>query len=402
MIRRHGIMQGNEPIRPVVYGIGLYFACSGADSFQIGSIGSALKLVAMVPLALAFLDIRRWKIRITPTLVAQLIFWLLTVASILYSVSADKTFSSVKALTLNLALVFCLGVMEEYNARELRLMQHCLLAGGWVTIALMLLFSDMSLHGRLTLILGEKTQDQNYINGYFMYAFSWHCCQLLLEKKKFHLIPTIFILSIVLLTGSRGALVAFLLVIVVHVCFLLAKSRHKIRNITLVVLLMVVLLVMFDMVLARIPENVAQRYSWDYIAENGTTGRTRIWRFLLQHYSADSIFRMLFGHGYGTTVLVNTMDGRVAHNLYLDNLITLGIPGMLLQLLIQGTVVHILFKRRNYPLLGAYLGMIGICLSLSLVAYKPIWNIMLLALAIDTNCSKQTPLGNNEKLEDSE
>lgn len=399
MIRRHGIMQMNEPIRPVVYGIGLYFACSGADSFQIGSIGSLLKIVALLPLALAFLDIRRWKLRITPTLVAQLAFWFLTVASILYSVSADKTFSSVKALTLNLALVFCLGIMEEYNARELRLMQRCLLAGGWITIALMLLFSDMSLHGRLTLLLGEKTQDQNYINGYFMYAFSWHCCQLLLEKKKLHLIPTSLILSIVLLTGSRGALVAFLLVIVVHVWFLFANSRHKLRNIALVVLLMAVLLVMFDLVLAQMPENVAQRYSWDYIAEKGTTGRTRIWRFLLTHYSGDSIFRMLFGHGYGTTILVNTMDGRVAHNLYLDNLITLGIPGMLLQLMIQGSVAHILFKRRNYPLLGAYMGMIGMCMSLSLVAYKPIWNIMLLALAIDANCRKQP--GNNEKLEDS-
>lgn len=399
MIRRHGIMQMNEPIRPVVYGIGLYFACSGADSFQIGSIGSLLKIVALLPLALAFLDIRRWKIRITPTLVAQLAFWFLTVASILYSVSADKTFSSVKALTLNLALVFCLGIMEEYNARELRLMQRCLLAGGWITIALMLLFSDMSLHGRLTLLLGEKTQDQNYINGYFMYAFSWHCCQLLLDKKKLHLIPTILILSIVLLTGSRGALVAFLLVIVVHVWFLFANSRHKLRNIVLVVLLMAVLLVMFDMVLAQMPENVAQRYSWDYIAEKGTTGRTRIWRFLLDHYSGDSIFRMLFGHGYGTTILVNTMDGRVAHNLYLDNLITLGIPGMLLQLMIQGSVAYILFKRRNYPLLGAYMGMIGMCMSLSLVAYKPIWNIMLLALTIDANCRKQP--GNNEKLEDS-
>ncbi len=399
MIRRHGIMQMNEPIRPVVYGIGLYFACSGADSFQIGSIGSLLKIVALLPLALAFLDIRRWKLRITPTLVAQLVFWFLTVASILYSISADKTFSSVKALTLNLALVFCLGIMEEYNARELRLMQRCLLAGGWITIALMLLFSDMSLHGRLTLLLGAKTQDQNYINGYFMYAFSWHCCQLLLEKKKLHLIPTSLILSIVLLTGSRGALVAFLLVIVVHVWFLFANSRHKLRNIALVVLLIAVLLVMFDLVLAQMPENVAQRYSWDYIAEKGTTGRTRIWRFLLEHYSGDSIFRMLFGHGYGTTILVNTMDGRVAHNLYLDNLITLGIPGMLLQMMIQGSVVYILFKRRNYPLLGAYMGMIGMCMSLSLVAYKPIWNIMLLALAIDANCRKQP--GNNEKLEDS-
>ena len=390
MIGRHGIRQNNAPVRPVVYGICLYFLCSGADSFQIGSIGSLLRLVAMVPLALAVLDIGRWKIRICPTLVAQLLFWLLTVFSIFYSVDCDRTFSSVKALSLNLAMVFCLGIMEEYNERELQLMQRYLLAGGWMTIILMMIFADVSLQGRLTLLLGEKNQDQNHINGYFIYAFSWHCYQLLFNKKKIHIIPAIVVLTIALLTGSRGALVAFLLVILVLVCIMFANSRHKVRNIALVILLMILLLMIFDRILGMMPEDVARRYSWDYIAEKGTTGRTRIWKHLWNHYSGDSIFRMLFGHGYGTTSLVNTMDSRVAHNLYLDNLITLGIPGLVLQLIIQGTVISILIKRRNLALLGGYVGMIGMCLSLSLVTYKPIWNIMLLALAIDTNARRQT------------
>lgn len=390
-MREQGITRGNERIRPVVYGIGIYFLSAGADSFQIGSIGSLLKLVAMIPLGLALLDIKSWKIRICPTLVAQLMFWILTVVSVFYSVNADKTFSSVKVLTLNLALVFCLGIMEEYNARELRFMQRTLVAGGWVTILLMLLFSDFSLNGRLTLLLGEKSQDQNYINGYFIYTFSWHCCQLL-KKKKTHIFPTVFILAIVLLTGSRGALLAFLLVMFVHVCVMFANAEHKVRNILLVAFFMLLMIAAFDTVLARMPESVARRFSWDYIAEKGATGRTQIWRFLLGHFTDDSILRMLFGHGYGTTSLVNTMDGRVAHNLYLDNLITLGILGMILQLVIQGTVVRILFKYKQYSLFGAYLGMMGMCLSLSLVAYKPLWNVMLLALAIDTNCKSKSGL----------
>lgn len=402
MIRKHRITENNAVIRPVVYGICLYFLCSGVDSFQIGSVGSLLKLVAFVPLALAILDMGRWKIRICPTLVAQLLFWLLTVISILYSVNGDKTFSSVKVLTLNLALVFCLGIMEAYNERELQLMQFCLLAGGWITIVLMFLFSDMSAHGRLTLLLGEKNQDQNYINGYFIYTFSWHCSQLFFQKKKLHVIPTVLVLSIVLLTGSRGALIAFLIVMVVHICIMFANSKHKIRNIALVILLMILMLVFFDMILAKMPARVAQRYSWDYIAEKGTTGRSRIWKYLLDYYSNSSILRMIFGHGYGTTALINTMDGRVAHNLYLDNLITLGILGLMLQLIIQGSVLSILYKRKNYPLLGAYFGMIGMCLSLSLVAYKPIWNIMLLALAIHTNCRIQAPMGNKNIQEESE
>ena len=392
-------MNNAEPIRPVVYGLGLYFLVAGMDSFQIGTIGSLLKLVALIPLALALLDLKSWTLRFSPTLMVQLLFWILTIVSIFYSINADKTFSSVKALTLNLALVFCLGILEKYNTRELQLMRWALFAGGWVTIFLMLLFSDVSLHGRLTLLLGKETQDQNYINGYFLYTFSYHCSRMLLDKKKTHIIPALLILSIVLLTGSRGALLAFLLVFFVHVCIMFAESKHKVRNIVLVALLIVLLLGVFDLVLAQMPENVAQRYSWDYIAEKGTTGRTRIWRFLLAHYSQDNILRMLFGHGYGTTILVNTMDGRVAHNLYLDNLITLGILGMILQIIIQGTVVWILFKHKQYPLLAAYWGMIGMCLSLSLVAYKPIWNIMMLALATDANHTSVKNLCNAKKRE---
>jgi O-antigen ligase len=189
----------------------------------------------------------------------------------------------------------------------------------------------------------------------------------------------------VLLTGSRGALLAFLIVFFVQVCFMFANTKHNLRNIFAIGFLLVLLLVVFDAVLSQMPESVARRYSWDYLSEKGTTGRTEIWKFFLRHFSGDSIGRMLFGHGYGTSTLINTMNELVAHNLYLENLITLGIFGMFLQLIIQGTVVWILFKRRQHALLGAYLGMMVMCLSLSLVAYKPIWNVMLLALAIDTH-----------------
>jgi O-antigen ligase len=141
------------------------------------------------------------------------------------------------------------------------------------------------------------------------------------------------------------------------------------------------------------PARVAQRFSWDYIAENGSSGRTKIWKFLIRHYSGDSILRMIFGHGYGTTALVNTMNGRVAHNLYLDNLITLGVVGMILQIASQCTVAWIFHKRKKYALLGAYIGMIGMCMSLSLTACKPLWNMILIALAIDCNSSNSESVG---------
>ena len=89
---------------------------------------------------------------------------------------------------------------------------------------------------------------------------------------------------------------------------------------------------------------------------------------------------MLFGHGYGTSATVNQLNDLVAHNLYLDNLITLGIVGLILQILTQGYVFCELIRQKSTVVLGTYIGLLAMCLSLSLVAYKPIWNIMLFTL----------------------
>ena len=42
----------NEQIRPVVYGIGLYFLFSGLDCISIGAAGSVIKLISFIPLFL--------------------------------------------------------------------------------------------------------------------------------------------------------------------------------------------------------------------------------------------------------------------------------------------------------------------------------------------------------------
>lgn len=376
-------MQERKRIRPIVYGLALYFLLGATDSLNIGALGSLLKAVAMIPMALAMLDLKHLRLRAHPLLGLQVLFWFLAVASILYSVDASRTLSSCMTLTLNLVLVFLLGWMEQYNERELRLLEKAMLWGSWVTVGLILAFSNLSTEGRLTMQLGATTQDQNYINGYFLYAFSYHCNRFLVGRRKKHLIPAVFLLVVVLMTGSRGALLAFVMTGFVQICIFFSDSKHAVRNVLIVAVLLVFLGLIFDVILEQLPPTVAQRFSWEYIATKGTVGRSRIWNYLWKRFCNNSMFRMLFGNGYGTTTVVNEMNHYVAHNLYLDNLTTLGIWGVLLQLATQFTTGVLLLKHRKYALLGAYVGMMAMCLSLSLTAYKPIWNIMLLALAID-------------------
>ena len=390
-------MHGNARIRPVTYGLAVYLLLGAFDALSISTIGSVLKIAAFIPLGLMLLELRRLRLHLHSLLGLQLGFWILAMASVLYSVSADITFSSDISLTLNLMLVLMLGILVPYNTRELELLQKAMLWGCWLQIVFTLAFADFSAAGRLTLRFGNSTQDQNNNNTFFLYAFSYHCYQILCQKKRKHIIPVLMIFAMVLLSGSRGALVAYVLTFLFFICLYFKNSKRPLRSICIVAVLLIVVGIAFDLILARMPESVAVRYSWDYLEEKGTTGRSAVWEYLWDKYINSGILRMLCGHGYGTTGFVNEFNRRVAHNLYLDNLITLGLVGMILQIASQATVLRIFYKRKKYALLGAYIGMIGMCMSLSLTACKPLWNMMLIALAIDCNSPKSLPAVRKEQ-----
>ena len=376
------MIQSRMRIRPVAYGLALYFLLASLDCLGLGRVGSVLRFVAIIPFALQLLEIKNMRLRVNGLLVSHVLFFLLALTSVLYSVQQSRTITSVITLALNYALVLSLGLMQTYHEAEVDLLKRAMLWSSWLTVILMFFFSDFSEGGRLSLKLGMMEQDQNYIDGYFIYAFSYHCHKFLEMRKKRHLVFALILISVVLFTGSRGALLAYLITAMMHIFLFLRDTRHAVRNILVVCVFGILSLVVMDIVLQKMPHSVAIRFSWEYISEKGTIGRTRIWKYLLEHFKQAPLLRMLFGHGYGASAIVNQMNGQPAHNLYLDNLITLGFTGLILQLVMQGLVLRMQFRQKDWTMMGCYLGMIGMCMSLSLVAYKPIWNIVTLTMAI--------------------
>lgn len=380
---------GKDKIRPVTYGLALYFLLMATDCFPLGTMGAFLKIVALIPLGLSLLDFRYMRIHLDWLLVFQVLFVLMATISLFYSVSQSRTVSAVTTLTLNFALVFVLGAMQTYSKAEEELLHRALLYGSWLTILLMLIFTDISADGRLTLRLGEGTQDQNYVNGYIMFAFSYHCKLTFSDRKWKHLVAVLFVLAVVLLTGSRGAFIAYIAVLLLYLVRMVVCTDNFVRNFLLLVIIVPVALIIIEILLNQMPTNIAERYSWDYIMQTGTIGRMKIWRYLWSHFCGDNMLRMLFGHGYGTTPEINQLNGLVAHNLYLDNLITLGIVGLILQVLSQAYVLRELIRRKATVVLGTYVGLLVMCISLSLVAYKPIWNIVLITFVLRYNKDPQ-------------
>ena len=232
-------MHCDTRIRPVTYGLAVYLLLGAFDALSISTIGSVLKIAAFIPLGLMLLELRRLRLHLHSLLGLQLGFWILAMASVLYSVSADITFSSDISLTLNLMLVLMLGILVPYNTRELELLQKAMLWGCWLQIVFTLAFADFSAAGRLTLRFGNSTQDQNNNNTFFLYAFSYHCYQILCQKKRKHIIPVLMIFAMVLLSGSRGALVAYVLTFLFFICLYFKNSKRPLRSICIVAVLLI-------------------------------------------------------------------------------------------------------------------------------------------------------------------
>lgn len=372
------MLEGKQSIRPAVWAVAVYFALMAADSVDLGHALSLMRLIAIVPVVMLLIEYRNLEMPFHPIFSLQLLFFLLALVSIFYTLDPARTLNSDLILGRNLLLVFLIGSLN-YRDSEIRLLEHALVVGGWVLVILMFIFADYS-GGRLTLKLGATAQNQNAIFGYMVFAVAFHMYYALWRRSLIHMAAVGALLAVVLLTGSRGSLIAFFTMAVAFALIYMYHSENRLRNIIIVAAAAILLILAFQLILDHLSSEVAIRFSWDYIEERRTTGRTETWRALLSHYKTDSFGALLFGHGYGTTMLLNTYNGNVAHNLYIDNLISLGLVGALLQIATHFSCIAVFRHTRSLPMLCAFLGLVSMCMSVSLVAYKPIWIAMTLAL----------------------
>lgn len=378
------IINAIQKLDKTTIALGVYFLLLPTDCFRIGEIGSLIKVYAFVPVIFLLLS-GGCRYLIFDKLLSRLLLFLMVAAfSIFWTINFDITVSSFKSLLLNIILVVLMAGTYRYSEVEIKFLLNCLIASSWITVICMLLFGDRSIGGRLTLAIGDSVQDPNYVAGYILFAFSYHITNFL-EKKKLHqllLAMTIFV--VIILTGSRGALAAYLACAFFAVIYSIQESRHPGRVIVLATASAFAAYFAFSVAMQAVDTSVSSRFSLEYLLEHGATGRGDIWAHLLHKFRTASLGRQLLGHGYGTTRLMNTLRGSrgglVAHNLYIDDLISVGIIGALVQLSIQVQCIRMAFQAKSRMLICLYGAFIVMTFSLSLTNYKPIWSTMMVII----------------------
>lgn len=375
-----------EISRPAIC-LGVYFMMMPFDSFPVGEIGSLLKIVALLPVAAILLLERDIHIQLTPTLTSFALYCIYAIASIYTTVDFNSSFASIKRLMLNAVVIIAVSCMYgKYNEDDVEFLKFSLVIGGMATLVLTFIFADYSAGGRLTLRINGESQDQNYINGYLFFAYIYFLEQLIQKKKLLASIPIIAIIVFTLMTGSRGALIAVIGITVFSALYILfSNNKMNLSTVLIVAVSLAVLCFLFDKIISVLPESVAVRFSLNYISKHGATGRISIWLYLLRVFNDSDLFRQLFGYGYGTVGILTQAGGfwgMPAHNLWLDHLISGGICGEIVFVIMHIRYICAAWKTKDIFVIGSYVGFLIMMMSLSLISYKPIWNCMMMIMII--------------------
>ena len=142
----------------------IYFISLPLGAISLGSFGSALRLLAVVPIALAFFAKR---FTLTPPLSFHALFVFISLAATLWSVNIDTSFSRITSYFLLLMLLVS-GCCFELDEKDIAKIKAALEWSSILTAALMMLFAK-TVNGRLRLndIIVE---DPNYICAYLFFG----------------------------------------------------------------------------------------------------------------------------------------------------------------------------------------------------------------------------------------
>ncbi len=369
--------------------LALYFILLPLDFVNIQSMGSVSKIIAILPI-ICFLYETRGKIffRLNNTSKWLIAFTVLALFSLVYTINFDKTNETVKTLLLNVAMIVLLVDCRLYTKQEKEYLRKALVIGSIfaavVALALGLTGNNPFESGRYTMTIEGVSQDPNYYCGFLLFGFAHFFSNGFKEKPVLNFTVAFLFIGVSLFSGSRGGFLAF--IVCAFVAFALSgreNSKLKIFLKALVGIAFGILFVRF--VLPMIDANILERFSIEYIRVNGTTNRYNIWESLFKSYQNADILRKVFGHGYGTCPLLSYDGAHAAHNVYIDNLLTLGIVGVFLQIGFQISGIKTAMKNHSYYYVSLLWAMICMCMSLSLLSYKPLWAVIMMIIIESNN-----------------
>lgn len=367
----------------------LYFLCLPLGAMSIGSFGSMLKLVALIPIAV-FL-VQHPKISLTSPVIKQLLLTIIVSISILWSINVDATKDALEPQVLFLILLFAISGYRFYQ-RDIDALYKCLRWSSRIT-AVIVLVTGFYIEGRLALG-GIIIEDPNLLCAYFLYDIIAIIIDLLskpgLKKSLFGIAGLIVYAYIIFSTGSRGGAIAIIGAILIAFMFYKEKGQTKVSK---KVILVALLVAVVSFSLTIVSEDMLARYDISVITTSGGVHRIETWQNALNIFKNSSIGRMLVGYGAGCTSPMLRQFGyfpRAMHNVFIQHLLEEGIIGLIIYLSFVFSFLIPCIRNKKFFELSVLIGMILLSLTTNIVKFKPYWNIQIFIICNNFLLIKQS------------
>lgn len=387
MVSRQSLRYNSKAL--YILSLGLYLFCLPLDTINFG-FGSILKLIAIIPIGIALISNIKY-LKFIKLLKYQVLFTLFAGMSILWSVNPKMSLDREITYVLLTILLYS-GSVFTYTKEDIERIKRFMLWSSRSTAVIVLLSSEFKVDRFV--VGGKFSFDPNYLCGY-LFAGLIICLSYLFDGKRKKAYPTIELLlyiSIIILTGSRGGLIAGGTAILVFLFIYNKNSKNKLsKNINIILVILFILLlsvVLFNF----LPKTLIARFNIINAIVSGGTGRRSIWEQGIKLFSESSLSRKMFGQGTGaiTAILIvyeyNSYRNFVMHNIFLETLVELGIIGLVLYISNIYSFVKKSYRFEDKFSFCVLAGMIVLSLTTSLHTFKPYFNIMLFII-ISSNVS---------------
>lgn len=230
-------------------------------------------------------------------------------------------------------------------------------------------------------ILGTST-DANEFASFFVISLSVALYYFICEKGLVNRILSgallISGLYVVLMSGSRGALLSLVVALIIT---LVSSKKLSAGNIIFIICLAIALVfIVPKYILPLIPKDTLSRLTVEALKNDNGSGRSDIWFAALKAFAEGSPLRWIFGYGYwGLSVTTWVGTTGTMHNQFVQQLIAYGGIGLILYtVLMINTYKRLKCNYKRY--VGAFLGILCMGLTLSMgPSYKMLWILIFMS-----------------------
>lgn len=371
----------NSKINIITWLLALYLFFAPLDFLPIINEVSISKVLIFLPLVGCFLYLKHMRIRLDRFFFVPILFMIMVTITMFYSYDLTITTQRVISIALNIVVILILS-MFHYSDNEIKILIKGMVFSGWLTVLLMSFYSGSSLlEGRLTVVINGVFQDPNYLTGFLIFSIIYYFNNFMHERKIIPFIKVCIFLIFVILTGSRGGLIAILSAILFYILIWMKANNFKMITMIKVFSLILVTIFFLNTIINFMPTSISQRYALSYTLHDRGSGREDIWQSIIENYENSPEFNKLFGWGAGT-IRFFTYNGNVGHNIWLESLIEIGIIGTFILFIFYLIYIKCAYKMREFLPAASFMGYLVMSMSMSLYSYKPIWNIILLIIIL--------------------